>query len=183
MFIDLPDDELLYNRHWVVAVSVVAKPGSTGNISLALKPIYYLETESREVQVPGGGGAIELAPSVLACDQSNETIGPWISCDSLRIRNGSDTPRLYRVFARGADQNISAKLKTALSPGYFQLPRDQKISLSDSSFRLAPNEIRQVRVRVARSEDGKLSKKRKYEFVIDIETAMGDERFARGQID
>jgi hypothetical protein len=179
MFINIPADPRYYNQHWVVAVAVQEKPGAGEVLALALKPVYYLETESRAETSPRPYGSLGIVPTVLQCSQTvSPGRQPEAPCGELKIYNGDSRPLTLTISAE-TPSVLAGAHKVDPSPEYSWLAKPESVQLSVNHFILQPKESRAISVRVASAPDAPLLKR---ECLLWVRSDEGPAGFARLQM-
>jgi len=179
MFINIPADARYYNQHWVVALAVQEKPRADEIVALQLKPVYYLETESRAETSPWPYGSLGIVPTVLQCSQTaSPGRHPEVSCGELKIYNGDSRPLTLTISAE-TPSVLAGRQKVDPSPGYSWLAKPESVGLSADRFILQPKESRAISVRVASAPDAPLLKG---ECLLWVRSDAGIAGFARLQV-
>jgi hypothetical protein len=182
MFIETPAETRYFNQHWVVALAVQGKLKKGEALALALKPVYYLETESRmEVTswLPGSPG---IAPTTLNCNQAPATKkGNGISCGQLVVFNGDSRSHTFAI-GPAIPQATDGGQKISPSPGFTWLASPGSVMVSADRITLEPHESRSVSVRLMTGTDMPAQTHRK-ECLLWIRPEQGSARFVRVKIE
>ena len=153
IFINIPADVKYFNQHWVVALSIQAKPKKSESLSLALKPVYYLETQSRRNSGGRLYGTLGIVPTKLECSEVTSASGQAVySCGQLEVHNGESRPHAYSINSEISKATAGGQ-KIWLTPGFTRLSNPGSIVMSPDRFALEPKESRSISVRFVPQSD------------------------------
>jgi len=180
MFIKIPDKREYFNQHWVVALAIESIPKRGEILSLALKPVYYLETESREDIAARTNEPLGLAPTVLECpvtapgqDQSR------ILCGEMKIYNGDSRAHTYTINSE-VPSLMASKQKVSPSPGFTWLEHPDTVMVTEEHPTVKPGKTGTVGVLLV-TTPGKTSQHSNRESLLWVSPDGGMARFIRIQ--
>ena len=181
MFINIPADSRYFNQHWVVALAIQSVPKGGEVLTLALRPVYYLETKSGEDVSPRTGESLGIGPTVLTCSRNlpGKEQGR-ILCGEVKIHNGDSRPHAYSISAEVPEITASGQ-NVSPSPGFSWLENPASVVATENHLTLKPGQSRTIGVRLLTGRD-KVVPPQDRECLLWIRPDQGSGRFVRIQI-
>ena len=177
MFVNIPADASYANQHWVVALAIQAQPGPGEALALALKPVYYLETESREGAVNLAADPLAISPTILKCLEVKRSKNQQLLCGELMIYNGDGRSHTYCISSALPEKEMTAGQKINPSPGFSWLANPSSVLVEPDRFALEPHQSRIATVQLNR-----LAAITNREALLWVRPDKGSARFVRLQI-
>ncbi len=175
MWLELPDDPSLYNRHFLLGVDVSPTVESTkGMIAVGAYLLYRFETEPKEGVVPKlPAGEMAFVPSVVEFDSLGRQANVSKTVKLFRGGGVKTKVKLYRL----DPESEVAKYTILLTPGYRRAP--EGIVFFPDQITIDPKDGGKLFVQVA--YDKPLPYKR-LEEIIMAESQFGEKAFLRVRI-
>ncbi|HDG67622.1 MAG TPA: hypothetical protein ENG11_00555 [candidate division Zixibacteria bacterium] len=175
MWLELPDDPSLYNRHFLLGVDVSPTLESTkGMIAVGAYLLYRFETEPKEGVVPElPAGEMAFVPSVVEFD----SLGRRANVSrTLKLFRGGEVKTRVKLYRLDPESEV-AKYTILLTPGYRRAP--EGIVLFPDQITIDPKEGGKLFVQVAYD---KPPKHKHLEEIIIAESQFGEKAFLRVHI-
>jgi hypothetical protein len=185
IFIRVPEGEAHFNQHWVVVLQVASRPGPGEAVSLALKPVYYLETSSRRNITGWAKGDIGIAPAILALQgKESASIGEKnrMMSAKFQIHNGGARSYEFRISRHNPEVSAGGQ-RISPTPGFSWLAEDREVWVLPERLRLKAGETREISVKCAVPHGGPFRRQRQ-EVLLWIMSPTGSlrSRFLRIQL-
>ena len=175
MWLELPDDPSLYNRHFLLGVDVSPTVESTrGMIAVGAYLLYRFETEPKDSVVPQlPAGEMVFVPSVVEFDSLGRTANV---SRSLKLYRGGSVKTRVKLYRLDPESEV-AKYTILLTPGYHRAP--EGMVFFPENITIDPKEGGKLFVQVA--YDKPPAYKRLEEIII-AESQFGEKAFLRVHI-
>ena len=181
MFINIPADSRYFNQHWVVALAIQSVPKGGEVLTLALRPVYYLETKSREDVSARTGELLGIGPTVLTCPRTSPgKEQARIPCGEVQIHNGDSRPHAYSISAEVPNVMASGQ-KVSPSPGFSWLENPASVVTTENHLTLKPGQSWTIGVRLLTARDKVLPPQNR-ECLLWVKPDKGSAGFVRIQI-
>ncbi len=134
MYIDIPKDEKYYNQHFSVGLNIQSRPEAGEKIALGVKPIYYIETKSKEIKKVVPDGVLAVSPSLISIDASS--LGKIKKAAAFTLLNNDSKKHRYTIacFVPPVERDH----KITLSSGYAWIPDTAWIRPARTEVKIKP---------------------------------------------
>lgn len=134
MYIDIPKDEKYYNQHFAVGLNIHTRPEAGEKIALGVKPVYYIETKSKEIKKGVSDGALAVSPSLISIDASS--LGKIKKAAAFTLLNNDSKKHRYTIACFVPP--VERAHKITLSSGYAWIPDTAWIRPARTEVKINP---------------------------------------------
>jgi hypothetical protein len=157
LYINIPDKPENYNRKWMAVVACAPGAATTNGSSVGLMVAsrVQIETTPRDDVDGANAGEVALVPSSWMMSDARPG-DSWQK--KFKIRNNSKEEHTYTIKHLGDVEKDEARHARYFGKGFEHVDKDSWFKASEESFKLKPDEVKEVKVMVKVGADAKPGK-------------------------
>ncbi|MBN2057272.1 MAG: hypothetical protein JW782_00550 [Candidatus Saganbacteria bacterium] len=175
--LNIPDNEMYYNQHWMVYVNVAGAPKNSQLFNIAIKPNYMIETKAKADTEAEPYGKLGLVPSVLNADEAGQGREEKVTFTVFNRDKIARTFKISSYIPQGSEQ----KQDINVTPGYEWIGKEDWIKPAVTEIEVLPREKAAVELKVKLPYNAATEAKG-WEGIVMVEPSEGLLNFVRVRI-
>ncbi|MCM8824306.1 MAG: hypothetical protein NC822_06515, partial [Candidatus Omnitrophica bacterium] len=142
MYLEIPDEEKLYNQKWVVGLSVAGVPEPGERLVLSAHPSYYLETLGKDGLKEKPWGGLGLEPGVLIIEKVGLGVNKKVG--KIKIHNNDSKKHTYNIYSHIPKELAGDRITS--SQGYIWIKNEDWLKPSLGKITIQGNSSKELEV-------------------------------------